>query len=99
MSAELFDNLPFNLRGEELREEIDTEGALRVEAENKANERKAQTTMKWDDPQYWQGVSVGICATCNGGHVLKHGRCWNCRHPNPNVKIYALHDDTNENAL
>ena len=42
MSAELFDNLPFNLRGEELREEIDTEVERRMQAENEANARKAQ---------------------------------------------------------
>ena len=48
MTAVLFNDLPFNLRGEELREEIDTEGAARLEAENKANERKAQLIFALD---------------------------------------------------
>jgi hypothetical protein len=45
MTAELFNDLPFNLAGEVLRSEIDEEGERRLEAENKANERKAQLTI------------------------------------------------------
>jgi hypothetical protein len=34
---------------------------------------------RWDDPAFWERVSVGYCAGCKEGHVLKDGLCWNCR--------------------
>ncbi len=102
MSADLFNDLPFNLAGESLNAEHDAQqeaNEKRVRALAESEARKAQTEMKWDDPQHWKGVTVGVCDQCHGGHVLKDGLCWNCRHPSPHVKVYALHDDTNENAL
>ncbi len=101
MSPDLFQpaDIPFNLAGELLDNSTTSEGEARVRALAESEARKAQTEMKWDDPQHWKGVTVGVCDQCHGGHVLKDGLCWNCRHPSPHVKIYALHDDTNENAL
>jgi hypothetical protein len=37
------------------------------------------TDKRWNNPAFWERVTVGRCAGCGGGHVLKDGRCWHCR--------------------
>jgi hypothetical protein len=37
------------------------------------------TDKRWNNPDFWERVTVGRCAGCGGGHVLKDGRCWHCR--------------------
>lgn len=47
MSGELFE-APFNLRGEELREEIDAEGQARVDTENNARQKRQQISIPFN---------------------------------------------------
>lgn len=41
---------------------------------------------RWDDPSFWERVSIGYCASPTHvgdlGHVLKDGLCWHCRPEN-----------------
>jgi hypothetical protein len=39
------------------------------------------SNMRWDNPAFWDRVSVGACELCGERHVRKDGRCWECRLP------------------
>lgn len=82
MNTELFnaDETPFNLAGGLLDNSLTPEGEARKRAQAEAEAKKAQTTLKWDDPVYWKGVRIGQCVSChrNGKDVLRNGLCWLC---------------------
>lgn len=76
--TELFNEMPFNLAGEALDESVTPEGEARVRALAANEARKAQTAFNWDAPEHWKGVTIGLCARCGHGHVLRDTLCWNC---------------------
>lgn len=46
----------------------------------------SEAPRRWDDPAFWDSISVDYCRACGRGSVLRHGVCWDCRHLTPTTQ-------------
>jgi hypothetical protein len=50
---------------------------------NTTDGRSSPMRERWDDPAFWQSITVGHCIdprhTVREGHVLRFGLCWEHR--------------------